>query len=83
MDDKVKELVEWVAAKLSGFKDWEGAREHIKEGWRAKAKQILSHPDLALMLNPQYIDWKAEPEKVKLSTLALVFPLAEALKESK
>ena len=47
----------------------------------AQLNKVLKDPDLALMLNPQYIDWKKQPELVKQSTLALVIPLTEALKE--
>ena len=33
---------EKVARFISGFKDWDGARQSIKDGWLHKADQILS-----------------------------------------
>ena len=40
-DKMTDELVENVARHLSGFKDWAGAREFVKEGWRYKANEII------------------------------------------
>ncbi len=53
MNDKVNELVEWVAEYLAvkfshrGF-IYVDAADELKECWRKHAKQILSHPDLYL-----------------------------------
>ncbi len=60
MNKKVEELVEWVAKRL--FKDdlhptsqieyeykWAKLNERETNYWLKKAKQILSHPDLALI----------------------------------
>jgi len=95
-DNKVKELVEWVAERLWGFlianaPSWEREgseysiiHESLKGWMRGVANQILSHPDLAL------IDRELEKVKIaynemdiELCTCPPVIPLAEALKEEK
>ena len=43
--DEIDKLVEDMAKEFSAYKDWDGAREYVKDGWRYKAKQILSHKD--------------------------------------
>ena len=80
--NKIDELVEWVAIKIAngeGRTDWEGLREDYsitcikcKKHYRELAKQILSNPDLALIVPGN--NFKGVRE---LS----VIPLAEALKE--
>jgi len=53
MNNKVEELVEWVAKQigLTLYKsdNWEEYPEKSKRLFRIGAKQILSHPDLALI----------------------------------
>lgn len=71
----INKLIEQTAELLSEFKDWDNAREFVKEGWRHKAKQILSHPDLAL-INRDEAKWGDGV------FLYRVIPLAEAIKES-
>ena len=94
MDKKVEELVEWVAKELyfegEHFDNGTVAAVTWTEGnpkrlapFYQRAKRILSHPDLALMLRPQHIDWEKEIEKVKQSRIALVIPLKEELEKSK
>lgn len=83
----IKELVERVAEQLleitkPPISKLDDSTSFGKE-LRNYAKQILSHPDLALILKPQHIDWDTELEIVKQSKLLLVIPLANALKEGK
>ncbi len=73
--NKVDELVEWVAMEIYHAEN-EGRLPDYKE----LAKQILSHPDLAL------IDRNAKPVvmpsgRLSWKTFYHIIPLAEALKE--
>ena len=83
MNNKVKELVEWVAKQIvKGMKEamgfghykdehWELMKDYEKQPYLEIAKQILSHPDLTLI-----VPWKSSEGKPHR-----VIPLAEALKE--
>lgn len=66
MEDKVNELVEWVARRCFAFdyakaklfeekklKSWNRLPKLWKDTYRGHARKILSHPDLAL------IEWDA------------------------
>jgi len=86
MNDKVKELVEWVAKEHGEnmFKDpfyCEYVTEHDRESCRKWARQILSHPDLALIVKHQE-SWYFNGEEVVHETIEYI-PLAPELKESK
>ncbi len=37
-----EELIEKVARFISEFKDWDGARQYVKDGWLYKADQLIS-----------------------------------------
>ena len=80
-EEKVKELVEWVAKQLydefshSLGKHWDAVLPELKDGWIKRAKQILSHPDLALIDQTCYTYIETGKQ------LAYVFPLAPAIKE--
>lgn len=96
MNDKVEELVRWVAEiilrhesdctinelRQHEAKLGDGFYQKMIDGLIDSAKQILSHPDLALILKPQYVNWETELEKAKQSKLALVYPLAKLIKEN-
>ena len=73
---KVEELVEWVAKIIYGeenhFDDLD-TLDWYKEKYRTKAKQILSHPDLALI----------DRENTLFENEYSIIPLAEAIKEMK
>ena len=66
MNDKVKELVEWVAKKdyfwrICGIPDeyeaeWKKESLCTKQNCREFAREILSHPDLALIAPFSYSD---------------------------
>ncbi len=53
MNKQVEELVDWVAERMYhahyDLTLWDDLHENIKVGWREGAKEILSHPDLALI----------------------------------
>ncbi len=86
MNDKVNELVEWVSDIIR-----EATNERAIEGNRycgldnRFAKQILSHPDLALIDKEAPLIKVDEDYSCYLHSgnreLLLVIPLAEALKE--
>ena len=84
--DKIKELRERV--RLTPEEMARAIERPVKFiNWQHEAiakKQLnkVLKEDLALMLNPQYIDWGKDPETAKQSILALVIPLAEAIKEA-
>lgn len=79
--NKVDELVEWVATGIEvSWCKWCGANgRECREckylpDFEVLAKQILSYPDLAIMLG-------REDKPDDNSTLTLVIPLADLLKE--
>ena len=41
-NNREHEVIEAIAKKLSGFKDWECTPEYIKEGWRNKARDFFA-----------------------------------------
>jgi len=84
MNNKVGELVEWVAKGLryeikKGTISWELLDDGARAYWQHLAKVVLSHPDLAL------IDRGKTPCHIVLlgddATYYPIIPLAEALKE--
>ena len=86
MNNKVEELVEWVARQLPtgasplASKNWDEIGAVSKEIWQRKARLILSHPDLALIDRRNYNAFNKH-EVPKGAELAMIVPLAEALKE--
>jgi len=87
MDDKVKELVEWVKNILEQRYGSEIYDEYNDE----VAEELLSHPDLALIVRGKPKCWYCkEPVEVLVvhdcgysvsESFKPVIPLAEALKE--
>ena len=83
MNNKVKELVEWVAKLLIWMPDNEMKRSIGTD----LAKQILSHPDLALIVKGYEetvtLTWVGNAKNPLPSNckVAIVIPLVEALKE--
>jgi len=71
MRNKVEELVEWVSSKILEY-DGRGHPSSVKYG--DVAKQILSHPDLAL------IDRDNPPTCMDCTGVPII-PLAEELKK--
>lgn len=86
--DKIDKLVEWVAQAITGFgcgiqASWDGCGDcegltgdQKCQGSLEIAKQILSHPDLALIDRDWYHKYKDGTAD------ASIIPLAEALKET-
>lgn len=97
MNDKVTELVEWVAQECYFGTDprthtWEEIKRDypsLTKAMREMAKSILSHPDLALIdRKPKcwHCGKEIKPSIVhdcgySTSSFQMVIPLAEALKE--
>ncbi|KKL98709.1 hypothetical protein LCGC14_1821740 [marine sediment metagenome] len=85
--DKIEELVEWVAGRMRE-RDMHavGYTNYVEDGKNTEgldlelAKEILSHPDLALIDRRNYNAFN-KAEVPKLAELAMIVPLAEALKE--
>ena len=93
------ELVEWVAILVceDGGDTWELAPDEYKESYKKLAKQILSHPDLALIDRrelPDIPEFEYDDEEYipylqrgainytkMLTNYYHIIPLAEALKE--
>jgi len=84
MNKKVDELVEWVAREIFSI-CCPGYEFHDEEMYRGFAKQILSHPDLALIDKTAQFIKTDEGNGYYLTSepmhLLPVIPLAEALKE--
>jgi len=92
--NKVDELVEWVARVIYeepqaiSYFNWETAQERDKQYYRRKAKQILSHPDLALIDRENDLpevayhssNWCLIPRRFIKSHIEAVIPLAGAIK---
>ena len=87
MSKQVEELVEWVAKIVYGEENYNYFEDldtlsWYKEKYHNKAKQILSHPDLALIdRDKRYPDAHFVNGLVLLGEKFRVIPLAQALKE--
>ncbi len=96
MDDKVKELVEWVAEIIRYADTSENPvliPDSLREDYLKAAKQILSHPDLALIDRskkyPLYntsgdvyqVLQRGQNDMIGMGFKYAVIPLAEALEE--
>jgi len=76
MNNKVEELMEWVSRKIL---EYDGRKPGVRYG--TIAREILSHPDLALIDRRNYNAFNKH-EVPRGAELAMIVPLAEALKEA-